>query len=227
MTTPLVHIPDRFNAASFFVDRNIAEGRGDKIAFFHEDRAVTYRQLQEMVNRVGNALLDHGVEAEQRVLLILMDCPEFVASFFGAIKIGAVPVPVNTMMRAEDYLYFLTDSRARAAIIAEPLLAEVGRILGRAKHLKQVIFLGRAGGGKPVPRGEVGTLRVKGDSTMAYYWNLHEKTKETLFGPWIVTGDKFYEDEEGYFWYCGRSDDMLKVGGMGVSPPGGENALVA
>ncbi|MEK6839042.1 MAG: AMP-binding protein, partial [Candidatus Thermoplasmatota archaeon] len=146
MTTSLGHIPDRFNAASFFVDRNIAEGRGDKIAFFHEDRTVTYRQLQEMVNRVGNALLDLGVEMEQRVLLILMDCPEFVASFFGAIKIGAVPVPANTMMRAEDYLYFLNDSRARAAIIAEPLLAEVGRILGRAKHLKHVVVLGRAEG---------------------------------------------------------------------------------
>src|SRR3989304_1279418 len=142
MTTPLVHIPDRFNPASFFVDRNIAEGRRDKSACVHEDRTVTYRQLQEMVNRVGNALLDLGVEAEQRVLLILMDCPEFVASFFGAIKIGAVPVPANTMMRAEDYLYFLTDSRARAAIIAAPLLAEVGRILGRGGQPKQRLRFG-------------------------------------------------------------------------------------
>src|SRR5207245_3618200 len=56
-------------------------------------------------------------------------------------------------------------------------------------------------GGRPVPRGEIGNLRVKGDSTMAYYWNRDEKTKETLFGPWIQTGDKYYQDEEGDFWY--------------------------
>jgi benzoate-CoA ligase len=80
--------------------------------------------------------------------------------------------------------------------------------------------------GKPVPRGEVGNLRVKGDSTMAYYWNKHEKTKASLFGEWIQTGDKYYQDEDGYFWYCGRSDDMLKVGGIWVSPVEVENTLV-
>src|SRR5205823_3479828 len=58
--------------------------------------------------------------------------------------------------------------------------------------------------GRPVPQGEIGNLRVKGDSTMAYYWNKHEKTKEALFGPWIQTGDKYYADKDGYFWYCGR-----------------------
>src|SRR5256712_7570578 len=61
---------------------------------------------------------------------------------------------------------------------------------------------------------------------MAYYWNKHEKTKETLFGPWIQTGDKYYEDPDGYFWYCGRSDDMLKVGGIWVSPVEVEATLV-
>ena len=80
---------------------------------------------------------------------------------------------------------------------------------------------------RPVPQGEIGNLRVKGDSIMAYYWNKHDKTKETLFGPWIQTGDKYYEDAEGYFWYCGRSDDMLKVGGIWVSPVEVEATLVA
>ena len=80
--------------------------------------------------------------------------------------------------------------------------------------------------GHPVARGEIGNLRVKGDSTMAYYWNKHDKTKETLFGSWIQTGDKYYEDADGYFWYCGRSDDMLKVGGIWVSPVEVEATLV-
>ena len=80
--------------------------------------------------------------------------------------------------------------------------------------------------GRPVPQGEIGNLRVKGDSTMAYYWNQHEKTKQTLFGEWIQTGDKYYQDADGYFWYCGRADDMLKVGGIWVSPVEVEATLI-
>src|SRR5213076_3370947 len=80
--------------------------------------------------------------------------------------------------------------------------------------------------GRPVTQGEIGNLRVKGDSTMAYYWNKHEKTKEALYGPWIQTGDKYWQDADGYFWYAGRADDMLKVGGIWVSPVEVENTLV-
>jgi acyl-coenzyme A synthetase/AMP-(fatty) acid ligase len=62
---------------------------------------------------------------------------------------------------------------------------------------------------------------------MAYYWNQHEKTKNTLQGHWINTGDKYYEDEDGFFWYCGRGDDMLKVGGIWVSPIEVENTMIS
>ncbi len=438
MSSDAVHIPDRFNAASFFVDRHIEERRGEKTAFLGEDRTVTYRQLRDDVNRVGNALLGLGVEREQRVLMVMLDTPEFPASFFGAIKIGAVPVPVNTLMRAQDYLYFLNDSRAKVALVSEPLLGEIGKVLGQAKHLRHVVVVGGATGnqiaydqwiagestgltaadtsrddvafwlyssgstgfpkgavhlqhdmlvcsdsyaiqvlgiaerdrcfsaaklffayglgnamyfpmragasavlypgrpapeavfsvidrfkptlffgvptlyaamlqakdaaaradmsslrlcvsageslpadifrrwkatfgveildgigtteilhifisnrvgqvkpgstgtpvpgyetlivdeqGKSVQAGEVGNLRVRGDSTMACYWNQHEKTKATLLGEWIMTGDKYFQDKDGFFWYCGRSDDMLKVGGIWVSPVEVENTLVA
>jgi benzoate-CoA ligase len=80
--------------------------------------------------------------------------------------------------------------------------------------------------GRPVAPGEIGNLRVKGDSIMAYYWNQQEKTRRTLFGHYIQTGDKYYQDPDGYFWYCGRGDDMLKVGGIWVSPVEVENTLV-
>ena len=440
MTASPIEIPERLNVADFFVDRNVVEGRGDKVAFLCEDRTTTYAQLQESVNRVGNALLDLGVEMEQRVLLLQLDSPEFVASFFGAVKIGAVPVPVNTMMRARDYLYFLNDTRAEVAIISQTLLAEAGPILLQARHLIKVVVVGEAeeaeeeqipfdrwvekaspkldaarttkddvafwlyssgttgfpkgavhlqhdmvvcsdtyalqvlgitdrdrtfsaaklffayglgnnmyfpmrvgaqavlyphrplpeamfgvidrfqptiffgvpalfaamlqveeaeerfdlsslricvsagealpadlyrrwadrfhveildgigttevlhiflsnrpgqvrpgssgqpvpgyeavivdDDGRPIPPGEVGDLRVAGDSTMAYYWNKHEDTKKTLFGSWILTGDKYYQDADGYYWYCGRSDDMLKVGGIWVSPVEVENTLI-
>jgi benzoate-CoA ligase len=80
--------------------------------------------------------------------------------------------------------------------------------------------------GRPVAPGEIGNLRVRGDSTMAYYWNQHDKTKATLFGPWIQTGDKYHQDADGYFWYDGRGDDMLKVGGIWVSPIEVEATLI-
>jgi len=437
MAMPPFQVPDRFNAATFFVDRHIAEGRGGKVAFFHEEGELTFAGLQELVNRAGNALRGLGVEQEHRVLCLLLDSPAFLATFWGAIKIGAVPIPVNTMMRAQDYLYFLNDSRARVAVISEPLLGEAGPVLSQARYLKDVVVVGQPGAGQigfdpwlakasstlepedtskddacfwlyssgstgfpkgavhlhhdavvctdtyalqvlgitpedrtfsaaklffayglgnnmtfplrvgaqgvlyphrplpeamfevihryrptiffgvptlyaamlqvkeaekrydlssvrrcvsagealpeeifkrwrerfgveildgigtteilhiflsnrpgqsrpgstglvvpgyearivdddgqPVAQGEIGNLRVKGDSTMAYYWNQHEKTKATLFGEWIQTGDKYYQDKDGYFWYCGRADDMLKVGGIWVSPVEVENTLV-
>ena len=81
--------------------------------------------------------------------------------------------------------------------------------------------------GADVARGEVGDLLVRGDSTMAFYWNRHEATKRTLLGEWIRTGDKYRQDADGYFWHSGRSDDMLKVGGIWVSPVEVEAALAA
>jgi len=430
-------LPARFNAAEYFVDRNVADGRAGSPAYLCEDRTLSYGDVQELANRTGNALLELGVRMEDRVVLLCLDAPEFLGTFWGAIKIGAVPVPINTLLRAADYIYLLNDSRARVAVISSPLLAEAGRILSEARYLEHVLvagppgphlsweervgrassrldaaatsrddaafwlyssgstgfpkgavhlqhdmvvcaetygrqvlgirstdrvfsaaklffayglgnagyfplsvgahavlyphrpvpaaafevitrhrptlffavptlyagmlavkdaerrydtsslrlcvsagealpaelyqrwlerfgveildgigttetlhmFLSNAPGairpgssgvpvpgyeamivddeGRPVATGDTGNLRVKGDSTMAYYWNQHEKTKQTLHGPWIQTGDKYYRDQDGYYWYCGRSDDMLKVGGIWVSPIEVEATLVA
>ena len=80
---------------------------------------------------------------------------------------------------------------------------------------------------RPIAEGEIGNLWVHGDSICAGYWNQHEKTKNTIEGHWIRTGDKYTQDADGYFWYAGRSDDMMKVGGLWVSPVEVENALMA
>src|SRR5215204_5925236 len=116
MQPPTTQLPDVFNVASEFVDRHLREGRARRTALRSEGYTLTYGQVADMVNRVGNALRGLGVEMENRVLLLLYDSPEFAASFFGAMKVGAVPVPVNTMMRAQDYAYFLNDSRAKVLI---------------------------------------------------------------------------------------------------------------
>ena len=80
--------------------------------------------------------------------------------------------------------------------------------------------------GVPVRANEIGNLWIMGDSICAGYWNQHEKTKNTIEGHWLRTGDKYTQDADGFYWYAGRSDDMMKVGGLWVSPVEVENALV-
>jgi benzoate-CoA ligase len=428
----VITLPDTFNAATWFVDRNVHEGRGAKVAIECGDERVTYAQLVERVNRVGNVLRDKfAVRIEERVVMLLLDGPEFFYAFFGAIKIGAVPIPTSTLWKPQDYEYVLNDSRARVVVISEVLLPQLQAIpRGRLRHLQHIVTVGelhasiadassvldaeptskddpafwlyssgstgfpkgcvhlqhdmvvctelyakailgmtgddrcfsvaklffayglgnamycplgvgatailwpgpptaanvfgvierhkptlffsvptnygmllahtregqdfdlssvryavsageslpaalferfkqrfgvdildgigsteilhifisnRPGDIRPgssgrvvegyearivdeegcdVPRGEIGNLLISGDSTCACYWNKHEKTKATIEGRWIRTGDKYYQDEEGYFWYAGRSDDMLKVGGIWVSPVEVENIMI-
>lgn len=430
--TPL---PDLFNAATHFVDRQVVEGRGDKVAIECGDERVTYRQVAERVNRFASALGARGIQPEQRIALVLQDTPAFAYAFFGAIKAGCVPVPLNTLWRAKDYLHALTDSAARVLVISEALLREFDAIdRARLPALEHVMVVGaprpgalnfdgvladaspsfdahpthkdamafwlyssgstgnpkgcvhlqhdmyvcaeayakgvlgmresdrcfsaaklffayglgnalympfsvgattilspdpprpatvydiiarhrptlffsvptnfgmllahegdfdlsgirwavsagealpepifrrfkqrfgveildaigsteclhmfianRPGHAKPgssgqivpgyearivdehdqpVPVGHMGNLLIKGDSTCAYYWNQHEKTKQTILGEWIRTGDKYHCDADGYYYYGGRSDDMLKAGGIWVSPVEIESVLI-
>ena len=451
----LIRLPETFNVALHFVDRNVQEGRGAKVAIECGDERVTYQQLLENTNRVGNSLLALGVRPEERVLLLLLDTPEFLYSFFGAIKIGAVAVPVNTQAKPQDYEYILNDCRARVVLVSEPLLpylqsipkgklrylpeivvseAEVlGKLnqdlpssvrpshahhslqnlmssaspeleaahtskdepafwlyssgstgaskgcvhlhhdmvvccelyakgilqmkesdrcfsvarlffaygLGNAGYFPlgcgattilspsrptpatiyadieryrptlffsvptnlaallahhredgkefdlssvrhaisagealpaplfhrfkerfgveildslgstetlQMVIANRPGEAKPGSSGkiipgyeakivdqqgnavalnEIGDLLIKGDSTCSGYWNQHEKTKETFVGDWFRTGDKYYQDAEGYFWYAGRSNDVFKVHGLWLSPAEVESVLIA
>jgi acyl-coenzyme A synthetase/AMP-(fatty) acid ligase len=77
-----------------------------------------------------------------------------------------------------------------------------------------------------VPTGEMGTLKIKGDSAALCYWNAHEKSKETFAGDWCTSGDQFHVDSDGYYWCHGRTDDMLKVSGVFVAPAEIENCLL-
>ena len=121
-----LNLPRQFNAAAYFVDRNVEEGRGDKIAVIHENRQFTYRQVQQNVNRTANMLADLGVQMENRVMLLLRDTPEMIFGFYGAIKLGAVAIPSNILMKGPDFLYMLNDSRA-----AVPLARNRRRSRGR------------------------------------------------------------------------------------------------
>ena len=114
---------DRFNVAVPFIDRHLDEGRGDKIAIRDDDGDTSYAQLAESVNRAGNALAALGLTQGDRVILAIKDSPAFFFVFWGAIKAGFVPVPVNTLLRAGDHQFIIEDSGA-VCVIWSPEFAE-------------------------------------------------------------------------------------------------------
>jgi benzoate-CoA ligase family protein len=141
-TPAQIQLDDRYNVASQFVDRHLHEGRADKVAMICGDRWLTYADTAALVNRCGNGLLKLGLQEEQRVLLVLPDIPEFAAAYLGTMKIGAVAVPTSTALRADDYRYFLEESRARIAIVHSALLAEIAPALTSRHYCKHVVVCG-------------------------------------------------------------------------------------
>src|SRR5258706_1107038 len=113
--------PDRFNAAEFFVDRHVAEGRGARTVFRAAGAVTTYGELAEAVSRAAHVFAGLGVEIENRVVLVLPDGPLFAAAFWGALKLGAIAVPLNTLMSPDDYAFILDDSRAKVVIADDTL----------------------------------------------------------------------------------------------------------
>ncbi|MCL6551579.1 MAG: benzoate-CoA ligase family protein [Firmicutes bacterium] len=430
----MVEVPRQYNA-SVVLDENLNAGRADRVAIYYGDERITYGQLLRRVCRCGSALRRLGVRREERVVMVLNDTPAFPTVFYGALRIGAVPVPTNPLLRWEDHRYFIEDSYARVVVADAEHLDKVrqaaaglpdvtlvvagGRAAGAlslddllaggddelppvathrddmafilyssgstglpkgvvhlhhdipytcetyAKHVlrltdadvtysaaklfhayglgnnmtfpyragaatvltparpapatvletihryRPTVFFGvptlynailafpdrrrydlsslrlcisaaealpaeiwrrwkeefglvildgigttemlhifmsntpealRPGSsgkpvpgyevkvvddeGHPVPPGGAGHLMVKGDSAAPYYWHFHEKSKATMIGEWMRTGDWYRIDADGFLWYEGRSDDMLKVGGLWVSPIEVENVLI-
>jgi len=111
----MIQTPEWYNA-SVLVDLNLEAGRADKVAIFYGDEEVTYGDLARRINRFGHALKDLGIGQEDRILLVLNDTPSFPMAFFGAMRIGAVPIPVNTLLKEDDYRFFVENSRSRAIV---------------------------------------------------------------------------------------------------------------
>src|SRR5207237_5273220 len=108
------------------------------------DHRIPYAQALEHVNRFGSALKNElDVRIEQRIVLLLLDCPEYVYSFFGAIKAGVVPIPISTLFKPADYEYILNDSRARVVVVSAALLPQLQAIpRERLRYLRDVVVVG-------------------------------------------------------------------------------------
>ncbi|MHC6157560.1 benzoate-CoA ligase family protein [Bradyrhizobium elkanii] len=132
-----------YNAVSWLLDRNVDEGRGDKVVFDDTVSRITYGQLQQQTRRVGNMLRRLGVRREERVAMIMLDTVDFPIVFLGAIRAGVVPVPLNTLLTAEQYAYILGDCRARVLFVSEALLPVVKDIIARMPDLEHVVVSGK------------------------------------------------------------------------------------
>ncbi len=138
---------DLYNAADDLIGRNLTAGRGDKTAFIDIAGPTSFAELDRRVSRFANLLTDRGVRMEERVLLCLLDTIDWPTCFLGAIRAGAVPVPVNTRLTAEDYAFMLDDSRARVLVVSEQLLDAFLPHLADHPFLDSVIVSGAEGKG--------------------------------------------------------------------------------
>lgn len=139
------------NASTDFIDANLDAGRGDQVALIEADsgRELTYADLGHAVCRTGHALRRLGVRPEERVVILLPDGAAFAAAFFGAIRIGAAAVPVNTLLTADDYRYLLADSRARVLIVHEAFVDRIDRMRASLPHLQHIILVGEGPSAHP------------------------------------------------------------------------------
>ena len=133
------------NAADYFIDRHKRVGRGQRIAFIDDRRRVSYRELRDEAARFAGGLGRAGIRREARIALIMLDCIEFPVAFWGALRAGVVPVPVNTMLPVEVVSYILQDCRAEAVVISASLYPEFGTMVERLVGAERVIVVGERG----------------------------------------------------------------------------------
>ena len=155
-----IEMPREYNAAVEFIDANLAKGRAERTAFIDAAGRHTYGVLAERVNRAGNALRTLGACIETRVLMCMLDDLDFPTVFWGAIKAGCVPIPINTLLTSNDYAHLLRDSRARIVVVSEVLLDRFGPALADQPHVEHVVVAdGDPGGDAEATKGTCGTER--------------------------------------------------------------------
>ncbi|MEI2400892.1 AMP-binding protein, partial [Paenibacillus phytohabitans] len=141
VASDLKGIATKYNAADRFIEENVRNGRGEKVAILSGDEQVTYQELLNRVNQFGNALKELGVQNENRMLMVMHDTAENIVSFFGAVKIGALPIPTNTMLQPQDYEYLLNHSRSKVLVVHEDLWSKIKANRDRFVFLQHVIVV--------------------------------------------------------------------------------------
>src|SRR5438093_1412653 len=135
-------LPFHYNCVDI-LENNLVK-RADKIALYGVEREMTFQQVSQEVNRVGNALKKRGVRIGDAVALLALDLPEWVTSFFGVMKVGGVAVGMSTTLTPKEYAYILDDSRTRVLIVSANLLPQIEEIHAERQFLEHVIVIGNS-----------------------------------------------------------------------------------
>lgn len=135
-------LPESFNMVSLLLDRHLVEGRSQRTAILFQDLEMTYGELGRLTHKIGNGLIELGVDHGDRVIILLYDRPEFMALFLAAMKIGAVPVPINILATTGDLEYFITDSQAATIVMESEFHPKLADFLSAAPHIKNVLTVG-------------------------------------------------------------------------------------
>lgn len=135
-------LPETFNMVSLLLERHLGEKNANQPAVIFQDDVISYRQLGRMTNQIGNGLIRLGVSPGERVIILLNDRPEYIALFLAAMKIGAVPVPINMLATAGDMEYFIHDSRAVAVVMESELCEKLAGILADPRRFKALVVNG-------------------------------------------------------------------------------------
>jgi benzoate-CoA ligase family protein len=112
-------LPSIFNVAAYFLEKNLTPKFKNKVAFYYRDKTYTYDRVNSLVRQTATLLSEKGLDRENRVAILLPDCPEFVFAFWGAIWLGVVPVPINTACTVEEVRYILQDCRAKVLLTTQ------------------------------------------------------------------------------------------------------------
>jgi 4-hydroxybenzoate-CoA ligase len=134
-----MNAPSNGNAVDYFVDRHLREGRGEFVAFRDPWRSLSYAGLAEATHRFAGALREAGVEREHRIALLLLDTVDFPIAFWGALRAGVVPVPINTLLTHEMVGYVLADSRADGVVVSAPLVGALLPVLHSVTGLRRIV----------------------------------------------------------------------------------------
>lgn len=131
-------LPSIFNVAAYFLEGNLAQGRSERAAFYHQGKIYNYAQVNSFVRRTAILLSELGLEWENRIAILLPDTPEFVFAFWGAIWLGAVPVPINTVCTVDDIQYILQDSRAKVLLTTQEWQEKLNPI--QSQYLRHILL---------------------------------------------------------------------------------------
>jgi benzoate-CoA ligase family protein len=155
-------MPQLFNACEYLLDRRLAGGDGPRTALTGVAGDVSYAALHDQVRRTAASLRALGLQPEQRVLMLMADSPQFVVVYLAAMRMGAIPVPVSTMLHADGVAELLQDSRARFLAVTREFAATAAAAAAEAPELTGILadepLAGENRPGSPVPVHLLGAL---------------------------------------------------------------------